>query len=63
MENEKIREYLNQAWDALEKLPVVGYSARARINKAQECILAIFNIINRTEPEKEQREEGGDGDD
>lgn len=64
MENDMIIKLLNKAWDALEGLPVTGYSARARIQTAEECILAVYNELKKIEPgERDPGEEGGDGDD
>ena len=65
MENETILRNLKKAWDALEALDVRGYAARARVQAAQEALLAIYNDIKKVEPEDTAKtgEEGGDGDD
>lgn len=65
MEKESIRQNLKKAWDALESLPVRGYAARARVQAAQEAILAVYNEMNRVEPEDTAKagREGKDGDD
>lgn len=59
---DNIIQHLKEAWDALETLDVRGFYARARVQKAQECILAIYNELNRPAPAEEEKE-GGDGND
>ena len=64
-EKETIMQELRKAWDALESLSVRGYDARARVQAAQEAILAVYNEMNRVEPEDTAKAggEGKDGDD
>ena len=47
MDLEKVINELKRAWDALEGLSVNGYATRARIQAAQEGILAVYNIVKK----------------
>ena len=62
MEKEIISQNLKKAWDALESLPVQGFSARARVQAAQEAILAVWNEMNAVEPEDREKAGGEDKD-
>lgn len=63
IDKDMITQLVRQAWDALEGLPCQGFSARARIQTAQEALLAIYNELNKVNPDEDPGKEGGDGDD
>lgn len=59
MDYNKVIDELKRAWDALENLSAAGFSARARIQTAQEMILAVYNAV--TAEKKEAEHENGAG--